>query len=146
MRRVASLSDILNEFGVELSWYLSNWNGQWWWKGYVYIDVDQADDCLYDRILKNWVDDDDKSDDIKRRRGYDSLCWGSCRAYNLLKVEYYCVLEGLIVLLFWCFWRLLLMFSSGHLFGDCRLSLRWLPVTSSVTAISATFSATFSAT
>ena len=65
MRRVASLFDILNEFGVELDWYLSNWNGQWWWKGYVYINIDQADDCLYDRILKNWVDDDDKNDDIK---------------------------------------------------------------------------------
>ena len=29
------------------------------------IDVDQADDCLCDRISKNWVDDDDKNDDIK---------------------------------------------------------------------------------
>ncbi len=31
----------------------------------MYIDVDQADDCLYDRISKNWVDDDDKNNDIK---------------------------------------------------------------------------------
>ena len=31
----------------------------------MYIDVDQADDCLYDRILKNWVDDDDKNNNIK---------------------------------------------------------------------------------
>ena len=31
----------------------------------MYVDIDQADDCLYDRISKNWVDDDDKNDDIK---------------------------------------------------------------------------------
>ena len=41
MRRVASLSDILNEFGVELGWSLS-----------VYADVYQANDYLYDRNLK----------------------------------------------------------------------------------------------
>ncbi len=53
-----------------------------------------------------------------------------------VKVEHYCALEGLIVLL------TILMLLEAAFDVLHRQPLRRLPVTSSVTAISATFSAT----